>query len=343
MFFQRMPCSVLMMTGAAIALQTSKDAGANEWNPLSYLHSLTASENALKVVDMKPYVQPEGNRSKPRMLVSSGCDAASGIAEHAHAILELHGIHTPKYQLRTLHDKVDSLLDNTDNRVLLEAGEGHDLACGESCRAMIQAQKYYAGQNTSLVFKAIVGADQDAILSKSLFEAGTLVVLTSRRNKLDQLVCQVRDCFVKQDLGQPEQHGKESDICWNRRQLQPVNYKANLKVAKLEENMLKIDEKMESTRDALKQMGYPYVDTVVSEDLLDFEWNKSAVGPAYNSWSSLLAAWGVHPKSEMIKAYIATNTGTREAPASQKQTIVNFGEVWQFMKNHPRYSWMLRE
>jgi len=341
---QRMISVFLTVAVAAKALQMSKDGGGDLWNPLDYFSS--SSEELLAGGDMKPYVHPEGNRSKPRMLLSSGCDAASGIMKHAHSILELHGIHTPKYEMHTLHDNVENLLNATDSRVLIEAGQGLDLGCDESCRAMIQAHKYYAGQNASLVFKAILGADQDAILSKSIMQIGTLIALTSRRNKLDQLVCMVRDCYEGygvHDLGRPEQNGQESKICWKRRQMKPAGYKANLKVAKMQENMLNIDAKVESTIKSLKEMGYPWVEAVVSEELLDFEWNKAAAGPGVKAWSSLLAAWGVHPQADKIKAYLDTNAGTEKAPGSHKETIVNFAEVKEFLQNHPRFSFMLRE
>jgi len=333
--------SLLAMVVSVSALQINHE-GNEKWNPLDIFRSESDPYAYSVSAALKPFVHIEGNRTTPRLLVSSGCDAASGIIAHAHNILALHGINTPEKKLRSLHDKVEGLLDNTDNRELVETNHTHDFACDDSCRAMVQTHKYFESLNRSLVFKGLIGGDSKAMLSKSLKDIGTNVAQTVRRNKLDQIICMIRDCSNSTDLGDAEQNGKSSDICWNRRTVKPTNYKANVKVTTLLDNIKHIETKEAKAGRDFKKMGYT-LESVQAEDLLDFEWNKEAVGVALGAWSHLLKAWKVHPQEKHIKSYLEAKSGLWEAPKPHKETVANFDEIKNWINGHDRFSWMLRE
>merc|ERR1719162_1203611 len=98
----------------------------------------------------------------------------------------------------------------------------------------------FKSKKQTLLLRGRIGTDQEMILSKDLWDLGTLPVLTSRRNLLDQVVCLVKDCFDA-DMGHPMLRGEESDMCIKRRQVKESwmqgQYKAFVNVSGLITNM----------------------------------------------------------------------------------------------------------
>jgi len=213
-------------------------------------------------------------------------------------------------------------------------------------RAVFQMQEFYTEHNKSFIFKASIGRDLNAILSKNLLDLGTQAAEISRKNRVDQVVCMVKNCVDNDKLGYPVMNGTQSDICWKHKTMNNtdlVGYKAFIKAGAFIDAMSSLNGKAFKTAKDLQALGYATTDVVYSEDLLDFEWNKEAVGAGVKSWITLLKAWGIGPYKDRITAYLTNNAGTREPPVSHAHSIENFEAIKNALSDHGRFKWMLRE
>jgi hypothetical protein len=267
--------------------------------------------------------KPEPNA--PRMLAAEGCDGSTAMLQHAAVILIMHGINVGP------HDGQKELLDAKRNPFINK--DNNDIFV-----AMKGLQNDRRKHNQTLLFKSILHRDLEATVSRHLVEMGTLAVYSTRRNKLDQLICMIRDCFLNTDEHTTpygyavDAHGNPSRLCFERRESKAKEYKANLKVrdSKKGKNYLldnlEFFEMRERDGEArLKKAGYEPA-MVHYEDLVAFQEDKHLVNLSYDSWCTVLKAWGVTPDENKLWTYLSNQAGiwTRR---STKSTIFNVDEV----------------
>jgi len=286
-------------------------------DPCKEIQRNSASKHALDI-------SPMGDRVPPRMLVAPGCDGSSAVLKHAHAIMEMHGIRSPG-----------------------KGGHLDEVIKGEdaSNRTMAQVQQHLEWKNQTLLFRGVIGTDQETIFSKNVSDIGTLTVQVSRRNLLDQAACMVKDC-VGPHMGHPVLRGEESDLCIKRRQAKDSwmkgQYKAFLDVSTLIANIKILEDDLNQTATDLHNLGYSPA-SLKTEDLLDFEWSENMMWRAVPAWTSLLESWGIELDKHALVAYLKENAGTRDPPVSQEASIFNFRSVKEEIMNHTKYDWMIRE
>lgn len=368
------------------------DPAANDTNVTADANATNATELSETKVNASKFnlTAHRADRTRPRMLVSQGCDASGAIIRHAHFLLKLHDVSTPWRKINSLQemglshsipedegqdddDEIDSVksaaslaqfwpfsqsenliasppVEEKDDKVQKEGFSVEPRALsqeGEAASQMVlKMNEFYKNMNKSFVFKGILGKDMETILSKGLFDMGTLAVQAYRKNKIDQVICMVKDCTDNKKLGYPMKNGTQSDICWKRRAMNSSNladYKAYIKTDTMLATMESLEGKALKAKNGLKELGYPIDNLLYTEDLLDFEWNNESVGAGLKAWSQLLKFWGVAPHTEKVMGYLQNNAGTRLAPAAHDVSIANFETVKAVLEGHKRFSWMLRE
>merc|ERR1719356_597200 len=192
---------------------------------------------------------------------------------------------------------------------------------------MQSLQAYKMKHNQTLLFKSILHRDLEATLSPRLLAMGTLAAYSTRRNKLDQLICMVRDCFLNTDerttpYGYPvDSNGKASRLCFERRDSGAKGYKANIKVVDaktgqhyLRQNLEFFDQQEKDGEAMLKKAGYKAA-KVHYEDLV-----------AFQESSEVLKSWGVTPDTAKLTTYLTNQAGTWKAPTA-RSNIYNVDEV----------------
>jgi len=330
------------MIVATSALQKPKDV------------PVPVAESEAEAFDWDNYI------TKPRMLISEGCDASDAIIRHAHFILKFSNIATPWRKIYSLHGTENNIdhFESMDGNVSREKGntsigmvqthvdprESAEETDAPAAQSMSEVHQFFKAQKKTLIFK---GSFTEAMHSeKTIADMGASMAALNRRNKLDQLVCQVKDCFNEEELGYPVKNGTKSDLCWKRRMSnETADYKANINVQQLHNNLRRLQQNVGKAVAHFVKMGLnaAAVNAVVTEDLLDFEWDEDATGKALSSWTSLLKAWNVHPSVEKMTSYFKKNAGTRDAPARHSDSVYNFVDVKAAIKDLDALSWMIRE
>jgi hypothetical protein len=146
----------------------------------------------------------------------------------ARNLLRYHGIPVPPAGLRrVIHDKPAlpigrgwpaEVLSRHTNWFLDEANNDIGLA-------MLLAAEAIAKTNQTLFFEGMVQSfqgtgetgDDWATLKEVLPKLDMFAVIGTRANMLDEVICQINDCF-QTSCGFPvDQNGQESDLCFDRR------------------------------------------------------------------------------------------------------------------------------
>lgn len=271
-------------------------------------------------VHAKKRQDPAGNMNTPRMFVSQGCDGSTAIMNHAYHILNLHGINAgdPRIQKEVLDPPRNKFIDEGNKDIFV---------------AMKRLRDERTKWGNALVFKGIVIRDDAVILNRRLVDMGTLAVLNSRRNMLDEVVCMVRDCFVDTDertttYGYPvDENGNWSQLCFERRETDAnEDYKAKLIVSELADNIRWFEYQVVGMLRRLQVAGYN-ASRVYYEDLIAFESEARNIPTSMEAWNSLLSSWGVVPSPSLLRSYLREGAGKGYMPVSHSDVIYNFEEV----------------
>jgi len=304
----------------AAALALSREAGGNEMD--SPPGAVAFLAHGLKNVD------------RPRMLVMLGCSGSSVLMDIARGILQTHGVSTNTPG----GGKSGELVKPHWNPFFNEA-EGMGVA-------LTKARDYAMQQNGTLVFKE-QGAQSQAFrdAGPALLSMGTYVVHAYRRNVLDRMVCQVKDCFLSSRYGVPVgPDGKESRVCFARRsdKRKAEGYSAKLNIGRLRANLKAFLRKPDAERSRISRSGFQNYPSIVAEDLLDFEHDASAFERALITWERFMAAWGVQPKRQRIKAYLQQYVGKYSAEP-QSKTIYNFEDAERICRDDDTLRQLIRK
>jgi len=317
-----------------------------------------------------------GDEFTPRMLAMRGCSGSSAIMLHARKLLRFHGIPVTwggqpnivggKPQPPTGMAWPDEMLSPRINWLLEKAG-------GDMGLAVDMANTAATSKNMTFFLKGMVqhlqgdrlGNDEWDSVKGPLVKLKTMVVVGTRKNTLDQVLCQIKDCF-QHSYGIPVdvRTGKESDLCFDRRKIRllsedvvvtnnastdldrsvavsnmidnkglhfrrNIGYKALVNSSQLL-RALDIEEKLVArAKNNLKSAGLNF-STVYAEDLLDFQTSlKGAQERAVVAWCTLLRSFGVQPDARAIQFYLKHFANTYPVQAKHKDVIHNFEEVHQ--------------
>eukprot|EP00927_Polykrikos_kofoidii_P017725 TRINITY_DN180_c0_g1_i12.p1 TRINITY_DN180_c0_g1~~TRINITY_DN180_c0_g1_i12.p1 ORF type:complete len:369 (-),score=51.92 TRINITY_DN180_c0_g1_i12:174-1217(-) len=307
----------------------------------------------------------------PRMLVMRGCSGSSAVMVFARNLLRYHGIPVPRASLPVVVNGVAKaplgpgwpaeLLNPKYNWFLSSAA-------GNMGKAMEMANAEMMRTNRTLFFKGMVqnlqgdgaGVDQWESLKPSFQKLDMFAVIGTRVNMLDEVICQVKDCFHPADGVPVDARGKESDVCFNRRGdaiKHPVSklkskpaeihtraevYKAKLNVRVLHRLIDKEYELIDGARESLESIGI-FPKTVTEEDLLDFQTPMpGAFKRAVTAWSVLLESLGVTPDEKIVREFLKQYRGTYHDKPTHADTIYNFHEVKAALQN-TEYAHLIRE
>eukprot|EP00927_Polykrikos_kofoidii_P017728 TRINITY_DN180_c0_g1_i3.p1 TRINITY_DN180_c0_g1~~TRINITY_DN180_c0_g1_i3.p1 ORF type:complete len:369 (-),score=53.14 TRINITY_DN180_c0_g1_i3:38-1081(-) len=307
----------------------------------------------------------------PRMLVMRGCSGSSAVMVFARNLLRYHGIPVPRASLPVVVNGVAKaplgpgwpaeLLNPKYNWFLSSAA-------GNMGKAMEMANAEMMRTNRTLFFKGMVqnlqgdgaGVDQWESLKPSFQKLDMFAVIGTRVNMLDEVICQVKDCFHPADGVPVDASGKESELCFNRRGdaiKHPVSksnskpaeipapaeeYKAKLNVRVLHRLIDKEYELIDGARESLESIGI-FPKTVTEEDLLDFQTPMpGAFKRAVTAWSVLLESLGVTPDKNIVREFLQQYRGTYHDKPTHADTIYNFHEVKAALQN-TQYAHLIRE
>jgi len=335
---------------------------------------------------------PHGEPGKPRMLAMRGCSGSSAIMVYARNLLRYHGIPVPAASEVNFDDDhkatepIDrglyaELLNPKVNWLFKDAG--NDIG-----KAMDMQNERIRTKNQTLFFKGMIqhmqgnskGPDEWASLKPTFQKLGLFAVLGARKNMLDQVICQVKDCF-QEDYGVPmDADGKESELCFHRRGAQDNPTAVNkmdenpttdqmLGATRDQENKLDVknafymeddiyraklrpEHLLRSIQRELTKVGYakihlenldPNVKTIYEEDLLEFQTPiEGAFDRAVGAWCDLLTSLGATPDKTIVTKFLAQYANTYHEPPAHWQVIWNYDEIKKIMKTS-EYAHMLRE
>jgi len=298
--------ALALSRAAALALSREGLGGGEADALLSSRHSFLA--HGLK------------NSQRPRMLVMLGCSGSSILMDMARGMLEAHRVswNTPG------GGKSGELVKHAGNPFFTKEG-GMGVA-------LTKANEYAKSKHATLVFKE-QGAQSKEFrdAAPALLSMGTYVVHAYRKNVLDRMVCQIKDCFLTPHYGVPVgPDGSTWRLCFERRvnETEATGYTAKLNTKTLKHNLKEFLGKPFAEWSRIKDAGFEGFPTLAAEDLLDFEHDASALPRALIAWDKFMAAWGVRPTTATIKKYLTEYVG-KYAAEPQSKTIYNFDRVEQ--------------
>jgi hypothetical protein len=288
-------------------------------------------------------------------------------------LLRYHGIPVPRASLPVVVNGVAKaplgpgwpaeLLNPKSNWFLSKAG-------GNMGKAMQTADAELRRTNRTLFFKGMVqymqgnGAvyDQWDSLKDSFNHLRMFAVIGTRANMLDEVICQVKDCFQPLYGAPVDADGKESGLCFNRRgdtTKSPVSektlkltqaaaptpakeYKAKLNAKLVRRFIDKEYDFITAARKNLESIGI-FPKTVTEEDLLDFQTPMpGAFERAVAAWTVLLESLGVKPNKHIIREFLQRYRETYHDKPTHSDMIYNFDAVKAAL-NNTKYAHLIRE
>jgi len=279
---------------------------------------------------------------RPRMLYAKGCSGSTWVQKVARELMRLHGFCVSPVAYEPLNPTSDvKRLFSYDNATI-----------GDS---MQRATEYWGKQGATLVYKGVGGLDS-VFVRKKMKRLGTYAAVVWRSNALDHAVCMVRDCFSDKLGYAVDEHGSETQICFQRRKAPDADtrsYKVKLNMTNLLRQLAYMTAQGQRLEDDLKASDYRDVSMITYEDLADYQrrdsqWANSteAFDRAVEAWGSLLRSWGVTPVYKTIMDYLLSGKGTRDPPRSHSDMIYNYEEVRDMiqreLRNWPEFEGLLR-
>ena len=183
------------------------------------------------------------------------------------------------------------------------------------------------------------------IIAPMLKRYGVRTAAAYRENRLDWVVCQVRDCFTSHAAGVAMLDGKPSSLCFDRRFTNATGlYQAHVHTWSLA-NLLEPKQQLEAA--SLHNFGLGTVHPVAYEKLAAAQYPHSSVTghllQSVGAWRTVLTDLQVPHSHESVYRCLAPLEGTYGLPGSQRKVIHNFDSVSSFMhRNLSRSVWMLR-
>ena len=288
---------------------------------------------------------------QPRMMYSGGCAGSSATMLMAMALLNIFqpaGKKTVFMNSMSKQGGQELTKCIVNSECTMRPNGGQEQAVDST--AMLRSVQRYATEtdtNSTLVFKAAEIAFNQEI-ADALHKVNAQAMAVYRGNTLDQVICQVRDCFeVSDDVGMPVNAttGERSDICFKRRKLsrddQPIVW---LNVSTLRKHLDKRTRRNHEV--GAKMRSYGWADAAVSttEELLRYVEDTSAASleASVAAWGRVMHSWRVDHNVSAIRAFLA-NQDSRGAYPPQPQPLSNRDEVHKALRGWgPSYAGMFR-
>eukprot|EP00448_Togula_jolla_P001295 CAMPEP_0170594036 /NCGR_PEP_ID=MMETSP0224-20130122/13779_1 /TAXON_ID=285029 /ORGANISM="Togula jolla, Strain CCCM 725" /LENGTH=325 /DNA_ID=CAMNT_0010918053 /DNA_START=87 /DNA_END=1064 /DNA_ORIENTATION=- len=180
---------------------------------------------------------------------------------------------------------------------------------------------------------------EELALNKALLDMDTRTVIVHRRNPLDILTCEIRDCFVSVHgvpRGYPvDEKGQRDDTCFDRRQT-GAKVKAYVNLNHLQENLDDSSAYPEIMKNSLRDLGLKGRRIVYYEDLVSHEYSADNLDSSAAAWRQLLSSLGVSVDIEDIKDKLKKAVGTYPPPEPHSELIYNIEGVEQLLSSGPR-------
>jgi len=279
--------------------------------------------------------------SPPMMILQRGCTCSSTVMQYARDLLPNQGVPIFKTSIKELFRS-----NNLDKLPWHQSGD--DLTQTIQ-RGLEQTSK----DGLAMIFNTfrMVNTSSHESLNDVLLAHGTRSVIVHRKNALDTLVCEVRDCFNGREgadlpRGYPvDLSGKPNDICFLRRGPDGggIETKAVINVTNMLSHMKKAMSYPREEQEVLKQLGFHDALVVTAEDLLGHEYSASNLPASFAAWSKLLRSFGVTPDEAKLAKFLESRINTYTAPESHRDSIWNLAAVRkEIKKSEMPIQWMLR-
>jgi len=170
-------------------------------------------------------------------------------------------------------------------------------------------------------------------LNKALLDMDTQTVIVHRRNPLDILTCEIRDCFDSAaglPRGYPvDEKGDPDNSCFERRKKDGTAHKtmALIDLEHLQENLEVASEYPQQMQKSLSEIGLQGGSIIYFEDLVSHEYSEDNLDRSASAWQNLLASLGVTADAEDIKRSLKKAVGTYPPPEPHSESIFNLRDV----------------
>lgn len=319
--------------------------------------------------------EARGDTVRPRVLVMRGCSGSSAIMQFARHLLRYHGIPVPSAEIPRQDEAGNAappksygwpaeMLKPNVNWFYERAGEDWG-------KAMELAQEDVLSQNQTLFFKGMVQEiDDDDMwnqLKPAFVDLQMLPVLGSRTNMLDQVICQVKDCFqLNYGIPVDSETGERSHLCFDRRDVEGTSiqaqnearngqliadhavqqleastsylyltadgYKAKLDAERIMESIQNEFDLVDKAKTNMEEAGLVFKE-IDEEDLMDFETDMpGAMDRGVKAWMDLLVSFGVDPDEAVVRNYLKQYANTYPQPEPHSELIANIDEIKQALK-----------
>jgi len=307
-------------------------------NRLLRLEDVDDIAGALSLVQQQPSLLARANKEliPPRMIVQRGCTGSTVVMDIAVDLMGKLGIDifptSSKEMLRT---------GNPEKNPWYKLGG----TLGDAVRAGVEEASQ---ANQVLLMNGYKlkphGSAAQVELQNALLELNTRTVIVHRKNTLDTLVCEVRDCF-EDDLprGYPvDQNGKRDDTCFDRRRDTGLRTKAFIYPEHLIENLEYAKGYPEEMLTATTALGFEGRAIVYFEDLTSHEYSAENLDRSTDAWIEFLSSLGVSADQQVVYGILKEAVGTYHAPEPHSETIYNLGSIQSMLVSYLEGSSLLR-
>lgn len=292
-----------------------------------------------------PYARAPGTAEQS----PSGIGLVHGRPDLAPRAIIMHGCSGSTFALRTLR----MLVGNTT--AVKVAGGAFELlrpkfnkyysATHSTTRAFRESYAHAAELGHTLIFKADT-FELTTSMAKTFHRLGVRSVFAWRANALDEMVCQILDCF---DLAK-EKHlghavfanGSKSRLCFERRRREerglstPVMAHVNTEhLATRLERKLRASGAAERSRFVHKGI-HVHKHVVTYEDMAAHTYSVSNLGRSALAFAEVLAGWGLRVPLHLIERELMPYAGKRHPPSSHREKIHNYEDVARALRRGSR-------
>mmetsp|Transcript_3635 Transcript_3635/g.9259 ORF Transcript_3635/g.9259 Transcript_3635/m.9259 type:complete len:321 (+) Transcript_3635:101-1063(+) len=280
----------------------------------------------------------------PRVLLMRPCSASTAVQTLARKMLTLHGFVVATFPFEPLHQESKSFIGMHMGVGRLRQRRAN---ATRTTALMLDRLAQDRKQGLAVAFKASP-VDRNIQVLRLIIQANVSlsVVPVIRRNTIDQLVCQVRDCFDT-DIGHPvTSDGRWSSACFKERRYQNIKTMAHVNVQRFVAKLQWWHRKDVSLFGLARQLGCSAGSglIVASEDLMAYSRSETATDLARSveSWASFLRWWCVVPNVSKIRHHLASARALFRSEGSHAAVIRNAWELKSALRDHPFFAKMFR-
>jgi len=287
---------------------------------------LTVARNGTSPVEVSWDHDHNASTIPPMLILQRGCTGSSAVIRMAKSLLADLGV--PVYPIKK--KEIARIGHPSKNPWYTPGG-----SLADAMRRGVQ-EASEAGQ--VLVFNAFTlkswtknKAEQS--LNKAMLDMDTRTVIVHRRNPLDILTCEIRDCFQSihgVPRGYPvNEKGEKDQTCFHRRfeDGNMVRTKAFIDVEHLPENLRTAQNYPRVMQKSVRELGFKGGSIVYFEDLVSHEYSRGNLLRSCRAWQELLSSLGVEADLWDIYHVLKKDVGTYPPPKPHSEAIFNLEQV----------------